>query len=141
MFGNDRTALRTQYATAWRKARDQQALTPLESALVTLIGEHPEYHALLETPAVELAQAEFRPEDGGENPFLHMGMHLALREQVGTDRPAGIRRLHRRLAARHGSAHAAEHLMMGCLGQVLWEAQQSRLSPDEARYLDCLRRL
>jgi hypothetical protein len=26
----------------------------------------------------------------GENPFLHMGLHLALREQIATDRPAGI---------------------------------------------------
>jgi hypothetical protein len=31
--------------------------------------------------------------------------------------------------------------MMECLGKVLWQAQLSRTMPDEAAYLECLRKL
>lgn len=141
MFGNDRAGLRAQYATAWRKARAGDALSPLESALATLIEEHPEYQPLFEGSGEALAECEFPPERGTENPFLHLGLHMALREQVATDRPSGIRRIHQRLSNRQGSPHAAEHRMMGCLGQTLWEAQRSGQPPDENRYLECLKGL
>jgi hypothetical protein len=31
--------------------------------------------------------------------------------------------------------------MMECLGQSLWEAQRENRSPDEAAYLECLKKL
>ena len=67
-------------------------------------------------------------------------MHMALREQVGTDRPAGIRRIHSGLSRQHG-AHDAEHRMMEALGRALWEAQRAGTAPDERRYLEDLERL
>jgi hypothetical protein len=84
--------------------------------------------------------AEFTPEGGVGNPFLHLSMHLALREQVGTDRPAGIARVHAKLAARHGRMDA-EHRMMEALGRALWDAQRAGGLPDENAYLEELRRL
>lgn len=141
MFGHDRATLRAQYGAAWRKARAGAALSPLEQALAQLIEEHPEYHALFGEDDDAARRRDFSPDAGAENPFLHLGLHMALREQVATDRPAGIRRIHRRLAARQGSPHAAEHVMMHCLGQALWEAQRAGRPPDEGRYLDCLNRL
>ena len=33
---------------------------------------------------------DYTPEGGQANPFLHMGLHLGIREQVATDRPAGL---------------------------------------------------
>ena len=30
---------------------------------------------------------------------------------------------------------------MECLGRMLWEAQSANRMPDEAAYLDCIRRL
>ena len=70
-----------------------------------------------------------------------MGLHLAIREQVSTDRPAGISAIHRELAARAGGAHAAEHRMIEPLAEALWEAQRSGRAPDELAYLERLRRL
>ena len=109
------------------------------------IGGDPAMHAL--TNAVSCSQPEVSLEkdwDGGDgqgNPFLHMGMHLAIREQAATDRPAGIAAIHSRLCERLGDAHAAEHLMMECLAAALWQAQQNARAPDESDYLEALRRL
>jgi len=70
-----------------------------------------------------------------------MGLHLGIREQVATDRPGGIAKIHRALTARHGDPHAAEHRMIDCLAETLWEAQSANRAPDEALYLERLRRL
>ena len=70
-----------------------------------------------------------------------MGLHLGVREQVATDRPAGIRRLFADLESRLGDSHDAEHRMLECLAETLWEAQAGGAPPDEERYLERLRRL
>jgi hypothetical protein len=84
---------------------------------------------------------DYPPEGGQSNPFLHLGLHLAIREQVATDRPAGITAIHAALARRLGSAHQAEHRMIECLGEALWHSQRSGRPPDEAAYLDALRKI
>jgi hypothetical protein len=138
LFGNDRTALRRFYLEAWRKLRENQPLEPLERQIAEVVSEHPEYHALLEGEDA-LAQ-DYTPEMGQSNPFLHMGMHIAIREQLGGDRPVGIVTAYRALLLRLGDPHAVEHHMMECLGQALWEAQRAGRAPDEAAYLKCLNR-
>jgi hypothetical protein len=141
MYTADRAEIRRFFLAVWGKFQARAPLEPLESLVAGVIAEHPEFLAALAADGEELVGRDFRADLGEGNPFLHLGLHIALREQVGTDRPAGIQALHARLAAHHGSAHAAEHGMMECLGQVLWEARQGTTPPDEGRYLECLRRL
>ena len=138
-FDHSRDELRRGWLDAWRRGRDGLPLTPLEAQLVDVLQGHPEYHAWLEQGERALA-AELTPEAGVGNPFLHLSMHLALREQVGTDRPAGIALIHARLAARHWQMEA-EHRMMEALGSAIWEAQRAARLPDEQAYLEDLRRL
>jgi hypothetical protein len=138
--GEGREQMRRRYLEAWRKFSVHEPLEPLEGQLAAVIAEHPEYIGWLESGDAALG-AEFTPEGGRENPFLHMGLHLAIREQVSTDRPAGISAIHRTLANRVGSAHEAEHRMIEPLAQSLWEAQRSGRAPDERAYLERLRRL
>lgn len=138
IFSQDRGDLRRMYAEAWRKRTAGEPLAPLEAEIADVIAEHPEYHAALSEAGLD---DDFRPEEGRTNPFLHMGLHLALREQVATDRPAGIAAVHRQIAARRGDSHAAEHAMIEILAEILWEAQQRGRPPDEQQYLDRLRRL
>ena len=95
----DRSGLRRLYVEAWRKHRAGRPLEPLEHQIVTVIEQHPEYHALLEDEAEALGR-DFTPEAGQSNPFLHMGLHLAIREQAATDRPAGIAAIRTQLAER-----------------------------------------
>ena len=138
--GESREQLRRRYQEAWRKFSAQQPLEPLEAQLAAVIAEHPEYLPWIEG-GTEARVTDFMPEGGRTNPFLHMGLHLALREQVATDRPRGIAALHAALSARYGSAHEAEHRMLEPLAEVLWTAQREGTAPDEQDYLERLRRL
>jgi len=138
--GQSRDQLRRMYLDAWRKFSAKQPLEPLEAQLAAVIAEHPEYLEVIEAGEAAIA-AEFTPESGRQNPFLHMGLHLAIREQAATDRPRGIAEVHSKLAARLGDAHAAEHAMLETLAETLWEAQRNGRAPDEQAYLEKLRLL
>src|SRR5262245_27572211 len=113
-----RSDLRRVYIDAWRKFRRCEPLEPLETQIAAVIAEHPEYHGLLEAEDAVL-QAEFLPESGAQNPFLHMGLHLAIREQVNTDRPAGIAEVHKKLSKQQGSTLEAEHRMLEALAETI----------------------
>lgn len=139
-FANSsREQLRLRYVEAWRRHREGLPLEPLDAQVADVIALHPEYHAMLESP--DAGTRDFPVEAGQINPFLHMGLHLGVREQVGTNRPAGITAVHRRLAEKFGSAHEAEHRMVDVLAETLWEAQRGGRAPDEQAYLERLRRL
>ena len=131
-----RQQLRATWLTAWQKHRARELLTPLESQLVSVMELHPEYHRWLEDG--ERASASQAATD---NPFLHLSLHLALREQLATDRPPGIKAAFDSLTLRRGDRHDALHRAMDVLGRTLWEAQRSGLAPDEAVYLEAIRRL
>ncbi len=139
MFGQNREDLRRFFRTSWNKRLAGQPLQPLERLVAEVIEQHPEYHAYLADE--DQLQQDFGPEQGHTNPWLHMGMHITIGEQLGADRPSGIRSAYQRLVLRQGDSHAAEHAMMECLGAVLWEAQRSGTTPDERTYLACIKKL
>lgn len=140
MFGADRQSVRRFFIDCWKKRLDGQPLEPLERLVVEVLQEHPEYHAILSSPE-EAIDRDFPPEQGHPNPFLHMGMHITLREQLASDRPPGIRDGYQKIARKAGDGHETEHQLMECLGLILWEAQRNNRMPDEIAYLDCIRRL
>ena len=133
-----RDEVRQVYLNVWRKMQEKQLLEPMEAVIAEVIEIHPEYHSLLDDGDA-VAEADFTPKQGQTNPFLHMGMHIALREQAQSNRPAGIQPLYQKLATR--GRHDAEHAMMECLGQVLWQAQRDGGEPDQNSYLECLKKL
>jgi hypothetical protein len=134
-----RDEVRQVYLDVWQKMQRKELLEPMQAMIAEVIESHPEYHALLEIDD-DIKQQEFTPELGKTNPFLHMGMHIALREQAATDRPSGVRTIYHKLVSGKGQ-HQAEHAMMECLGQALWRAQRDSQAVDESAYLDCLRKL
>lgn len=137
MLTSDRSALRQFYSQTWSKAQQGQVLDALETQIAQVISEHPEYQTWLNNQRIE---DDFSPEMGQTNPFLHMGLHLGLREQLSTDRPAGIRALYQQLLV-HYDPHDLEHQMMECLAESLWQAQRYNQLPDETAYLACLEQL
>ena len=138
IFGQDRGELRKSYIDAWQKRIDGLPMSALETQIADVIALHPEYHDAL---ASDRLDKDYAPEGRETNPYLHMGLHLGLREQVATNRPTGIATLFHELAGRLGDAHSAEHRMIDCLAETLWEAQSQNKAPDEQRYLERLRDL
>ncbi len=140
MYSSNRNDMRRVFFDAWRKYKTQQPLQPLEQMVADIVRLHPEYHSMLEQGENAL-ERDFLPEGGETNPCLHMCRPISRQEQLGTDRPSGIRVLYQQIATRLGDPHQTEHQMMECLGLSLWQAQTSGGLPDEQAYLGCLHRL
>ncbi len=138
IFGQDRRELRQMYVDSWQKYCGGEVLSPLEAQIAAVINDHPEYQSMLTNENIDQA---FTPDGGASNPFLHMGLHLAIREQIATDRPPGIAAIFGKVLHAAGNQHTAEHLALESLAETLWEAQGSNQMPDEQAYLDRLRRL
>ncbi len=140
IFTQNREEIRRFYLEAWKKEKQGVPLEPLETQLIDIIQAHPEYHQVLEQ-GEDSIDWEWTPEMGESNPFLHMGMHLAIREQLSTDRPPGIRSATKKLFKQIGDGHETEHQMMECLGETLWRGQRGGKAPDEQNYLRCVVKL
>ena len=139
LYTSERDKIRQFYADCWQKARHGLPMEPMEQMVARVIEMHPEYHAMLENE--KHLGNEYKPEDGETNPFLHMGMHLGLQEQVVMDRPAGIKEIYQQLGEKYGDIMKTEHAMMECLGEMMWQAQKNQTEPDESAYLICLKTL
>lgn len=140
MFVQDRNEARDYFFKVWAKHKNKLPLEPIEAIISEVILEHPEYHHYLDDKETS-SNSDFKPEQNETNPFLHMGMHIALKEQVNSNRPVGINNVFNQLMTKSISVHDAEHKMMECLGQSLWEAQRNNSLPDENNYLECLNRI
>jgi len=139
LYTSERDKLRQFYVDTWQKARFGNPMDPMETMVARVIEQHPEYHKIL-VNSNHLGN-EYKPEDGETNPFLHMGMHLGLQEQVSMDRPQGIQAVYQQLGDKLGDVHKTEHAMIECLAESLWSAQQNGVEPDEQAYLLSLQNL
>ncbi len=139
MFAPSQADVRRFFCETYRKQREGAPLTPMESVASDWIALHPEYHVDLADVDVALA-TQFDVDSGRTNPFLHLSMHLSISEQLGIDQPSGIKQAYELLRHRLGSAHDAQHEVMECLGEMIWQSQRSGMPPDGERYIDCVRR-
>ena len=139
MYTQDRQRLRQAFFDAWQRYRDGLPLEGIEPLIVAVASRHPEYHAILDNRD-DAGDRDYPAELGHANPFLHLGMHIALAEQLSIDQPPGVRACYRILCT-GGSEHEAEHRMMECLGEALWAAGRTGGAPAPDTYLDCLARL
>ena len=137
-YGNTIEDTRQMFYSSWEKYQEKERLLPLEEQIVAVILEHPEYHALLASTPSSTA---FSPEVMGGNPFLHMGLHLAIRDQITTNRPLGIKALFQEKLATYENKHDLEHLWMEQLAECLWQAQRTHAMPDEEAFLNACRAL
>lgn len=136
-YGDTIQDTRQLFFMSWDKYLRKQNLLPLENEIVQVILAHPEYHKILEN-INKFQDHTYYPEFGETNPFLHMGLHLAIREQIATDRPAGINAIYSNLIKKFADPMHVEHLIMDQLAECLWLSQKNNLPPDENHYLDTL---
>jgi len=138
MFNPSRDQVRQFFCTAWQKHLDRLPLVGAEVAAADIAARHPEYHPLLADSTAATTQ-EWAPEGGQMNPFLHLSLHLAIHEQLSIDQPPGIRAAFDSLRGRMES-HAAEHVLLECLGETIWHAQRAGGQMDALAYVDAIRR-
>jgi hypothetical protein len=138
--GQDRSQTREVFFRAWRRHREGQPLEGIEEIVVRVAHNHPEYHSLLDSPE-SYQDRDYSPEQRQTNPFLHMGMHIAIEEQLSLDQPQGIRGYYQKLRRRLPDEHTVQHHIMECLGEMLWQANRQGQPPQASVYLECLQRL
>ena len=139
MFNPSREEARRMFFETWRKYQAQEPLAGIESMVLEVILQHPEYHDLL-SQAEQYGERDYAPEHGETNPFLHLSIHLAINEQLSIDQPAGLKQRYAALLAQTGHAQAAQHEIMDCLAEMLWRAQRDHTGFDAGIYLDCIDR-
>jgi hypothetical protein len=139
MFNPSREQARQFFFDTWRKYRQREVLSAMENMALDAILLHPEYQAVLEDPD-RYQDKDYLPEMGDTNPFLHMGMHIAVKEQLSIDQPPGIRDRFERLLSKTGDEHAVMHQVMECLAEMIWQAQRSKSNLDVSVYFACLDR-
>jgi hypothetical protein len=139
MFNPSRDEARRFFFDTWAKYRRGEALSGLERNALEVLLVHPEYHAMLDDLETGIDR-DYTPDSGQLNPFLHLSLHLAIEEQISIDQPPGIRACYERLVAKAGSGHDAQHAVLECLGETIWEAQRTASAPDGQAYLECLER-
>lgn len=138
MYSNDRGEMRQYFFQTWQKFQAQQMLTDLEQQIVQVILEHPEYHPIFNQPDKYLNK-DYLPEFGETNPYLHLALHLTIRDQVSTDRPIGINQIFQQFCKKFGDNLTAEHEMMECLATIMWQSMQQGGQFDLNNYLESLR--
>ena len=137
MFNPSREQVRQFFFDVWTRYRAGQVLAGAEQIALEAILAHPEYHAMLDDPGRYL-ERDYPPDLGETNPFLHLSMHVSIVEQVSIDQPAGVRARYQQLLTRSGSAIDAQHEVMDCLAEMIWQAQRTHAPYDAEAYLQCL---
>jgi hypothetical protein len=138
LFNPSRNEVRQFFFNAWSKFKQQQALSDLEAMAIEIIQMHPEYHPVLAAPERYLEQ-EYFPQMGETNPFLHMSLHLSVLEQIRINQPPGIMQIYQSLLRNGASPMDAQHDVMDCLAETIWQAQRAGQQPDTEAYLNCMR--
>ncbi len=133
LYTQNRTEQRKFLAKAWQKFLDKKILDPLEDQLTRVIEIHPEYHTLIQN-----IESDYFPEQGEVNPFLHINLHLSLREQLSINQPHGINEIYQKILNKYSDAHEAEHQMMDCIAEMIFSAQKNNTAMDHQAYIRCL---
>ena len=134
-YGQDRASMRQVFFDVWRRCKHApSALTALERQIAEVIQDHPEFHGFF------CGQETWKEEDQ-QQLFMQLGLHLAVRDQIQLNKPRGVQQIFQQLCWRGYTSMDAEHQIMACLSQVMWEAQQQGRALSEQDYEDLLKKL
>lgn len=137
MFNPSRDEVREFFFNTWTKFKQNLILTDLEKITLGVTHMHPEYHAILSAPD-QFKNQEYFPDLGETNPFLHMSLHLSILEQISINQPTGITDIYQQLKQQYKDDHNAQHAILECLAETIWQAQRNNIGFDGAAYLHLL---
>jgi hypothetical protein len=135
-----RTDLRRRFVDVARHLESGRPLDAADVHIAAVLIDHPEARrrlagiageeAVLDEPALEGTESSF---------FLHLALHVALREQAAADLPPGVRRLHAAYVAWAGGDRVlAEHRMLPILEDALRRSLEQPGGDDPRAYLQAL---
>jgi len=134
LYSQNRSEQRAFLSNAWVKFQNNENLDPMESQLVEIIKLHPEYHHL-----IQITDVEYFPEHGQVNPFLHINLHLALREQLSINQPIEVRLAYDSLLEKIKDPHEVEHTLIDCIAEMIFSAQKNNQELNFIRYKNCIK--
>lgn len=141
LFNPSRDEVREFFFNTWAQFSAQKPLSDLEKIALGIMHMHPEYHAILNAPQQFMHQ-EYFPEFGETNPFLHMSLHLSIAEQISINQPIGIKDIDEKLKLKyqseHDFEHKAQHDILECLGESIWQAQRNNTALDANYYVQLM---
>ena len=138
LYNPSRDQARQFLFDAWAKFQQHSTLSDLEKIAVEVIQMHPEYHNILGSPERYMAQQYF-PEMGVTNPFLHLSLHLSVIEQISINQPVGITQVYDKLLQKYNDKHLAQHDLLECLAETIWQAQHNNAPLNGTDYLNLLK--
>ncbi|MDO9365740.1 MAG: DUF1841 family protein [Methylotenera sp.] len=137
LYNPSRDQARQFLFDAWAKFKQNAPLSDLEKIAVEVVQMHPEYQPILEAPERYMQQQYF-PEMGATNPFLHLSLHLSVIEQISINQPIGITQVYATLQQKYDDKHLAQHDLLECLAETIWQAQRNNTPLDSMHYLGLL---
>ena len=137
LFNPSRDEVRAFFFEAWAKFKLAQTLTDLEKIALGVMHMHPEYHSILSQPE-QFKHQDYFPEFGETNPFLHMSLHVSILEQISINQPTGIASIYAQLKLKQQDEHDAQHVILECLAETIWQAQRNNTGMDSVHYLQLL---
>ena len=141
LFNPSRDEVREFFFGTWAKFKQNLILTDLEKIALGVMHMHAEYHGILDAPE-QFKSQEYFPELGETNPFLHMSLHLSILEQISINQPIGIAVIYEKLKLKHQNEqqfeHDAQHDVLECLAEVIWQAQRNHTGLNSSHYLELL---
>ncbi len=109
----------------------------MESLIIGVLEKHPEI-----LPSLHSTSFQQENYTNDENPFLHLGLHVALAEQLQANRPVGIRTLYAKICEKFTDQHEAEHRILEVLAHyIVTEMKQAGSPENERSYLENLEAL
>lgn len=139
ILSQDRHQLRTTFIDSWDKFKAGKILTPIETQIARIIELHPEYQQEISITNID---TDYSPDMGQVNPFLHISLHLAIIEQIQTNRPAGISSIYQSLLKKNNhDEHKVQHTMIDYLAEQMWLSQKYNTAPNEKKYIKNLQQL
>lgn len=131
LYSKDREEMRAVFRQAWRKYQNNEPLEKIEGLIAELIALHPEYHTAINNVDHDDGIAR----EHTQQAFMHLSLHLAIREQISMNQPHGIRELYDKALKRRKDPLEAEHILMDALYEMMTRAENSPTGLDDQLYL------
>lgn len=135
-----RTDLRRRFVDVARRLESGHPLDAADVHIAVVLVDHPDARRRLAGIAGEETVLDEPALEGTDSPFfLHLALHVALREQAAADLPPGMRRLHAAYVAWAGGDRVrAEHRMLPILEEALRRSLEQPGGDDPRAYLEAL---